>query len=150
MSTSSKTSLKLFIDLKKIPFDRYRKDFTFIVNGEEYPTHRIIADLLSPKVRQFHFIDETVDTFTITTNEKCDFNSIILFAITGEIQISKDELTNYCSIFMQLGNKDAFLQLIPQYDEKITIDNVFDSIKNKIHHISQFNESLKNFDKIWL
>lgn len=31
-----------------VPFQKYEKDFTFVVNGEEFKTNRFISDLLSP------------------------------------------------------------------------------------------------------
>ena len=34
-----------------LPLQFYDKDFTFIVNGTEYPTSRVISDLLSPYIR---------------------------------------------------------------------------------------------------
>lgn len=66
--------------LRNLPFDKYNKDFTFIVNDKEYKTSRIIADILSPQNRKFHLADGTIDTFTIDTKEisdKHDFSEIL-------------------------------------------------------------------------
>lgn len=40
--------------VKEIPLDQYDKNFTFVVNNEQYHTCRIIADILSPTIDEFH------------------------------------------------------------------------------------------------
>ena len=76
---------KLSIDsFNEIPFDKYEKNFTFIVNEKEYPTSRIIADLLSPTIRQFHFTDESINSFIINTThqeESHDFSEFLSLSI---------------------------------------------------------------------
>lgn len=56
-----------FNSLKSLPFQNYNKDFTFIVDGKRYQTARIVADILSPKVRKLHFIDSSITEFNIET-----------------------------------------------------------------------------------
>ena len=53
---------------KKLPYDLFKKNFTFIVDGQEYKTSRIIADLLSPKILKNHQTDTSIKVFTINTN----------------------------------------------------------------------------------
>ena len=48
-----------------LPFDKYAKDFIFVVNGKRYETSRFVADILSPQIRKYHFYDESHDTFII-------------------------------------------------------------------------------------
>lgn len=43
--------------ISNIPLEKYEKNFTFIVNGEQFQTNRIIADLISPQVCKFHIND---------------------------------------------------------------------------------------------
>ena len=50
-----------------VPLPKYDNDFTFIVNGKEFLTNRITADLLSPKICKIHFDDPTIKSFTINT-----------------------------------------------------------------------------------
>lgn len=57
-----------FNNIKSIPFDKYEKNFTFIVNGKEYETSRFVADILSPIVREYHFIDESMNSISIDTS----------------------------------------------------------------------------------
>lgn len=33
-----------------VPFQNYENNFTFIVNNERFPTNRLVADLISPKI----------------------------------------------------------------------------------------------------
>ena len=54
--------------VKNLPLDKYEKDFTFIVNGRRYQTSRIVADLMSPQIRKFHYVDPSIDEFVININ----------------------------------------------------------------------------------
>lgn len=49
------------------PLYNYDKDFTFIVNGKEYNTYRIISDLLSSKISNIHKTDPTYSFICINT-----------------------------------------------------------------------------------
>ena len=46
--------------LKHIDFDKYEKDFTFVVNGKEFKTNKYISDILSPKISNYHLIDPKI------------------------------------------------------------------------------------------
>ena len=54
-----------FDNMKEMPFNKYEKNFTFIVDGQQYETSRCVADLLSPIIRKYHYTDETIDSITI-------------------------------------------------------------------------------------
>ena len=49
--------------VKEIPFDKYEHNFSIIVNGQTYQTNRFVADLLSPRIRQYHFNDSSIEFF---------------------------------------------------------------------------------------
>ena len=73
-----------FNNIKSIPFDKYEKNFTFIVNGKEYETSRFVADILSPIVREYHFIDESMNSISIDTSSNTrdyfqDFLNLVNF-----------------------------------------------------------------------
>lgn len=53
--------------IKDIPFHKYAKDFAFIVDGVKYTTPRVVADIISPLIRNFHFEDESAQEFYIDT-----------------------------------------------------------------------------------
>lgn len=57
-----------------VPFDNYPRDFTFIVNKEEYHTNKLIADILSKKISQIHLTDPTVDQYEVFTDHPVIFN----------------------------------------------------------------------------
>lgn len=59
-----------------VPFDNYQKNFTFIVNDEEFSTNKIIADILSKKVSRNHLTDPTIDRYSIKTKNKGNFQTI--------------------------------------------------------------------------
>lgn len=137
-------------NFKSIPFDKYENDFTFIVNGNEYKTNRLIADLLSPIIRKYHYQDQTIDRFVINTEQKnqeiaeyfTDFLNLIKFE---EINIDAQHQKYFSEFFLKIGNFDEYLKFHPEFFEEIRIDNIIDRLKEmvKFNHANQFN-----FDKL--
>lgn len=118
--------------LKSLPFDKYDKDFTFIVNNKEYKTSRIIADILSPQICKYHLSDSTIDTFTINTEElttQHDFSEILSLISFDPRELDDEELDYYRAIFLLLGNEHEYLKLYPKYSGEITLQNVFELIR---------------------
>ena len=124
-------------NIKTVPFAKYEKNFTFIVNGKRYETSRFIADFLSPIVCNYHFEDETFDEFTINTTQKKqnqtggddllqEFLQIINF---NEIELGSSQRKKYGEYFLQLGNIEEYLRLCPEYFSDLSPDNVIDRLK---------------------
>ena len=61
----------------EVPLSRYEKDFTFVVNGDEFVTRQIIADLLPPNISKARISDHTIKKFYINTRLRGDFQQII-------------------------------------------------------------------------
>ena len=40
----------LFNNIKRIDFQKFEKDFLFIVNGKRYQTNSFVANILSPNI----------------------------------------------------------------------------------------------------
>lgn len=77
--------------LKGIPFDKYEQNFTFIVNDKEFHTSRFLADLISPIIRQYHTIDNTIDIFKLNfkeENSKLTFSDFLKIVSFEKIEIS--------------------------------------------------------------
>ncbi|KAK8843044.1 hypothetical protein M9Y10_025232 [Tritrichomonas musculus] len=75
-----------------VPFQSYGNDFTFIVNGQEFKTSRLISDLLSPIICDIHSNDPTFDTYTINTSYPGDFSQILKLFNFQEYSISENEV----------------------------------------------------------
>ena len=61
------------IDLKNlldINLNKFEKDFIFIVNDQEYKTNRIVAEVLSPKIRKIQQIDESNSVFRMNIQQE--------------------------------------------------------------------------------
>ena len=110
-------------NLKDFPFHKYEKNFTFIVNGKEYKTNRFIADLLSPIIRNSHFNDETLDTFTFYTknnlsksDDKNDyFRDFLNLCQFETVNIDSNRRKIYCDYFCHLGNSEEYIRLRSNY-----------------------------------
>lgn len=159
-----KGNIQIGLDLeiiKKIPFDKYDKDFTFIINCKQYKTSRFVADVLSPIILRSHFSDKTINEFYIETNnyqegneDNHDFNEILSFASFESKNVEEKDKEYYISIFYALGNESMYQKIKPTLDSELNLDNFLERIKekedfyNKISNIkSGFNkESLQNND----
>lgn len=149
MESNKDTEFILSVDPRKIPFQHYQKDFTFVVNGKEYQTSRYIADLLSPQICQYHFTDETINSFNISVDlqdDKCDFTEILSLISFEKKPIKNENLDFYIKIFMSLGNDQALTELVPKNPIDITLTNVFEIIQNKQKYffLNQTNSKFTN------
>lgn len=77
---------------KEIPFDKYEKNFEFIVNERRYYTCRLIADLLSPLINQLHNSDPTINEFYIQTKNNGNFQHILDLINFNENNIPESEI----------------------------------------------------------
>lgn len=133
---------------KGMPLDRYEKDFVFIVDDKPYETSRYIADLLSPIIRQYHFIDETANSYIIHS-KKVDleegeslssandyFPEFLKLAEFNQTTINEAQRNHYIDYFIQLGNIDEYLRLQPEIKDTENPDEAIDNIKLIIENIT--------------
>lgn len=132
MSEEISLSLKP-TSIMEVPLHIY-EDFTFVVNGENYKTNKIIADLLSNAVCKMHLIDPTLSEFTIDTEEKGDFSKIIKLADFTKHKISKSEFPFVAEALNKIESK--YIDIFNKEFEIIEDDTVFD----------RFNQHIKNPD----
>lgn len=126
-----------FNNIKSIPFDKYEKNFTFIVNGKEYETSRFVADILSPIVREYHFIDESMNSISIDTSSNTrdyfqDFLNLVNFT-----QKTMNETERKCFIeyFIELGNIEEYLNLEGELLKEG--DDDFNKIIDSLIHVNK-------------
>lgn len=149
MSQEQKTYSFNFYRFKDIALDKYDKNFTFIVNNRQYATSRVIADLLSPIINAYHYQDESINEFKITTIQSTDNDYFTDFLKLPEIiqpNLDDTRVTLYSQYFLELGNIEEFLKLNPEYFEKVTASNAIQrlrTLRDKISpHITNNFESL--------
>lgn len=122
--------------IKQIPFHKYINDFSFIVNGEEIKTNRVISDLISPKISQIHFSDPTIDSYTFDTVNKGDFSHILNLATFETLQYPTDELPFLTEVLKLLGNDMIDILDVNEEDE-LTTNNVIQQLL--LHQNPEFN-----------
>ena len=113
-------------NLKDIPFDKYEKNFTFIVNGKKYSTNRIVADILSPIIRKLHFVDESVNEFIIDTDNQQgdDYFSEFLNLINLNYQtFDSNRMNQFANYFIKLGNVIEYFRIHPSNISSFTTEN---------------------------
>lgn len=141
-------------NLKDLLFEKYEQDFTFIVNGQEYKTSRIVADILSPKIKNAHLSDSTINKFYINTNnQKSDiihFPDFLKLVNYETNSIKTDIINEYSDYFYHLGNNHDYirlqlirLNLITKEDPLLTFSSIF--LNEEKQEISYEEEGLKDF-----
>lgn len=134
-----KVKLK-FSSILKIPFQVYKQDFTFLVNGKEFKTCQVISDLISSKISQIHLNDPTFDTFTINTQSQGDFSHILNLVKFDEISINDNESDFFYEVMEQLGHDNFEINKVEENIE-YTVDNVLSLLLKKIKkHKKHSNE----------
>lgn len=110
-----------------IPLKKYDEDFEFIVNGEKFKTSRIVADLLSSKVIQFHFSDPTLKEYSFHTKENGDFQKILDFIISRKVNIHQEDIPYLLEILEILDNQSIKIYN-NDVNTPISLDSAFDQI----------------------
>lgn len=143
--------------VKKLPFDIYEKNFTFIVNGKKYQTNRVIADLISPLVCQMHYSDSSNDEFFINfvnnnEDEKDYFEDFLSLCTFEETEINDVKRKYFIYYLYKLGNIDECIRLLQNTSETINEDNIFDFFQTISKMIIENNVTdpsiLKLFDEM--
>lgn len=124
------------------PFNMYEKNFTFIVNGQEYKTSRFIADLLSPKISELHSIDPTSDNFIISTQESGDFSIFLNLINFHQNNILESDLP-FISEVIKILNTNTIEVYIPENHYTLTIDNVFEKLENHEKNEKFFSKEIE-------
>ena len=124
--------------LLKVPLHAYNKDFSFIVNGEEIKTSKIISDLLSPVICRIHSSDPTFDTFIINTRNQGDFSHLLNLFNFELHNLPDSEIPFILELIEKLGTETIEYANVNDSTE-ITIDNVFTLIKQDEKRRQLFN-----------
>ena len=110
----------------QVPIRNYEEDFTFLVNGEEFHTSKLVADLLSTKLSNEHFSDPTINHMIINTRTRGNFQTILDLINFNERSINDESLSFIREVFEQL--EPSNIEIKTNYIE-LTIDNVISELK---------------------
>ena len=116
----------------QVPILSYPKDFTFIVNNEEFQTTKLVACLLSSKISKIHQIDPTLCHYTINTKYRGDFQHFLDILNFQTTNISETELSFFSEIIDQLETEKVNLNI---NTPEINSDNV--TLKCDIYSLGQ-------------
>lgn len=127
--------------IKDIPIQNYIKDFTFIVNGEEFRTNHIIADLLSPNICKYHSSDPTFNTCIINTKQKGNFQYFINLANFELNEIPRTEFQFINEVIEFLGN--GAISFYDNTNLEISNHNVLQNINFHIQNQSFYQTQIQ-------
>lgn len=139
---------------KNICFDKYDKDFTFIVDGKRYQTPRFIADILSPKIRNLHYVDESIDEFRINTNNmnksEDHFPDFLKLCTFDKQILDSSRIHEYSTYFKELGNIGEYFHLEFSTIETLTKEKAISTLiqinslfENRRENCDTTNEQVK-------
>lgn len=138
-----KNWIKLQTDsILQVPFQKYLKDFVFVVNSERFETSSFVADLISPIISSRHLIDPTLSEFTINTQTHGDFKKILNLINFQQQEINENEFSFIIEVYEQLGIEKVDTNITT--DDELTNDNILDHIKIHQAHCHFFRRQLKN------
>lgn len=123
-----------------IPLQIYENDFTFIVNGEEFKTSRLISDILSQNISRIHSTDPSFDKYIINTHYSGDFSYILDLINFEKYNIPENELPFICEVIRLLGNTSIYISSEEENTE-ITLDNAFQLLQKHILSIQFYSKS---------
>lgn len=126
--------------MQTIPIEKYEKDFIFIVNGKEFNTNRLFADILSPVIRRAHYQDSTYKKYIINQDDICIdglkekpletyFEDFLNLAIFSKYTLDENHQKYFAAYFYALGNIEEYFRLNPKFLENITTENVIEKIQ---------------------
>ena len=118
-------------NINRIQFDRFEKDFSFIVNGKVYQTNSFVASMLSPNVSKIFEENMSISYYEIESEFEGDFNQIIEYGELKPTNFEDKEKQYFVHIMKLLGNNDECCQFFKELQEDISYDNVMQRIKNK-------------------
>ena len=134
-------------------FSKLKKDFYFIVNYEIFPTNKIVADFISPKIGKIHETDKTLSSFEIETQNNCDFNKFLKYFEEKEVELTDDEITYFVDILKQLENFIEIENFVPILNEEMQENNVIPRIILKNELSINYEEEIifisKNLEKLY-
>ena len=122
----------LLIDnLQNIEFDKFDQDFSFIVNGKEYKTNSVVANILSPNISNMFAKNMNLSYYEINTESHCDFNKIIHFGEMKAIDLNDEEKKFFLFVMSELGNNNKLICFLNEFQGDISVENVFQRIEIK-------------------
>ncbi|KAK8864007.1 hypothetical protein M9Y10_011701 [Tritrichomonas musculus] len=122
-------------DLIPLDLNLYEPKFIFEVDDKKYEVSRIIADIISPVVRNYHFTDKS--------SCNIDYFQKFLNFFTSSEGLCDDSTSYkyYLAYSLQIGNNVKYLEIIDYIKEKLTTENVVDLLLDLLK-ADLYNESL--------
>lgn len=136
---------------KKIPFEKYESNFTFIVNNKRYETNRLVADVLSPIINKYHYQDSSFNEFTISIkhkeNNKQDyFNEFLNLINFDEVELDETRRKLFSQYFLQLGNTDEYVRLQLPHQTELSPNNIVDRLLDINETVEQISTEITSDD----
>lgn len=127
--------------IKELSLHDFGPPFKFIVNDKEYQTSKIIACMISPKIRNKLTEDNAFDEYSINTGcNEGNFQPIIELIKLGQIEIQEEEVPFISLVLKELENNLIEVE-IPEIE--ITEENIFNLIKKHDKYQNIYSKQLQ-------
>ncbi|OHS96147.1 hypothetical protein TRFO_37682 [Tritrichomonas foetus] len=125
-------------NINQINLNNYENDFSLIINKYIIQTPRIVADLFSKKIENFHYLDSSIESYKIQTDspdsrEVCKFiESYLTFKVYNIQKLKSSDIKILLTIVDDLQCSGEILDVIyskhQMFSKYININNVIDRI----------------------
>ena len=129
-------------NIQRIHFDKFEKDFSFIVNGKIYQTNSFVANIVSPKISLMLEKNLNQSFYEINTEYEGNFNKIIEYGEMKPINLNQNEIKYFCNILKLLGNNFDIHQFYDKFQDDISYENVVQRICKKKEFEMDLNEEI--------
>ena len=129
-------------NFQRIQFDKFEKDFSFIVNGKIYKTNSFVANILSPNISKIFHENMNISYYKLNIDYEGDFNTIIDYGEMKTIKPDESEQLYFRYIMKLLGNNSEAIKFSKGFPEEISYENVIQRIQNKKEFDISFDEEI--------
>ena len=105
-------------------FDRFEKEFSFIMNGKIYKTNSFVPNILTPYVSDVLEENMNIPFYQINTKYNGDFNEVIKYGEMEPIIINQNERHFFVNVIKQLGNNNEIFQYCQELEGNISYENI--------------------------
>jgi hypothetical protein len=118
-----------------------RKDFEFVVGNSRCLCPSLIADFLFPLLCRLHSVDETINSFRISTKDyDSQFDDFVRLGRGFPLLVTDANRPFLISVCAQLENRELHKRLIVSSGGKVSCSNVIEQIKS----LERFGDGLSS------
>jgi hypothetical protein len=116
--------------LANVAVRNWSNDFTFIIGDHRYLCPSSVAQFLSPRVSELHWMDATISELRLEVDNPDElFGSVLEAAGCGSIKVDSAHQPTFLGICATLWNSEVYRSFSPAHGDEKAMENVADSLR---------------------